>query len=995
MEAPIAADMKSVANRAYQRLMKQEINVSAKDLIAISPVLQDMLKDDCSRRGVPVERVTQVSASVVDGLQYEANEAWYSVPFQKAIYAGSLAYARERNGGKSVKMLVDSGAMVSVMSDSFRRTFGLPLRVDGNHTIRGINGSQEKLLGISENVLVDIGGVKSPVHFFIHDRPNHDIVHGQAFLMHCAASVEYDVDGAVLLTLRGHEGRVVRMEVTPKDARYLVNVDRPQTGLEMNAAQVQEDLLKENYELREEWIESEGSIDEEESDGALEETDEEPDAEVEGQEPTQTEVPLANAEQDLVGQVRQRLSHDNLRQHEKNSGGEVPSGQQARDWLSQPFPAASATIHFEPIEEDEPFRPLFIAATLLSTDTEDRSAQIYDVGTKYKPVARKVRPVAAAYPRHLNPPMKSPPMDRDPYTTPLTLAPPEFVPTEKITAERAKNISFGPEGFLNAEEKKLLMHVVVLREKAFAFADDERGLLKRSYAEPYRIPTVEHEPWQDVPIPVPIAARPALIKLIHDRIQTGLYEKTESAYASKWFAVPKKDGAWRIVHSLERLNAVTIRDAGAPPVLEDFTESLVGRSIYGLLDIFGGYDERELHEDSRPLTAFQTPLGHLQLTRLPQGYTNAVAEQMRINRHVLAEEVPQRVQIFLDDNPIKGPESGYNGRAMPGTSIRQFVWEYAVVLERILFRLEHAGLTASGKKLVLATNELEICGTVVTKHGRRMASDKINKIVRWPPLRNAKDVRSFVGMSTVVRIHIPDFSVIAAPLRQLTTKRRHFQWSEECERSFSTLKDIVGRDIVLHQLDYSEHAGEIIMAVDSAQVAAGAALFQIGRDGIRRPARYESVTFTEVEQRYSQPKLELCGLVKCLKRLKLYLWGRHFTIEVDAQALIQMVNSPDPLPNAAMNRWLAYIALFSFNMKHVKAERHQFPDALSRVRGSGSDTTAEDANDMISLGSFAIELHEATPESDLGWAVYFNDREHTPEWGGLGRYLETLEGGVE
>jgi hypothetical protein len=39
----------------------------------------------------------------------------------------------------------------------------------------------------------------------------------------------------------------------------------------------------------------------------------------------------------------------------------------------------------------------------------------------------------------------------------------------------------------------------------------------------------------------------------------------------------------------------------------------------------GGYDERELAEESRPLTTFDTPLGRLRLTPLPQGATNSVA----------------------------------------------------------------------------------------------------------------------------------------------------------------------------------------------------------------------------------------------------------------------------------------------------------------------------------------------------------------------------------
>jgi hypothetical protein len=73
------------------------------------------------------------------------------------------------------------------------------------------------------------------------------------------------------------------------------------------------------------------------------------------------------------------------------------------------------------------------------------------------------------------------------------------------------------------------------------------------------------------------------------------------------------------------MNRVTIRDAGLPPVTEEFIEAFAGRLCYGLGDIMGGYEKRELAEESQPLTTFDTPLGRFQLTRLPQGATNSVA----------------------------------------------------------------------------------------------------------------------------------------------------------------------------------------------------------------------------------------------------------------------------------------------------------------------------------------------------------------------------------
>ncbi|KAH8914674.1 DNA/RNA polymerase, partial [Atractiella rhizophila] len=92
------------------------------------------------------------------------------------------------------------------------------------------------------------------------------------------------------------------------------------------------------------------------------------------------------------------------------------------------------------------------------------------------------------------------------------------------------------------------------------------------------------------PIPIPIALKPAVIELIRERIRTGLYEPAASPYLSSWFAVEKKNGKIRIVHNLQKLNGVTIKDGGLPPNIAEHTDDCVGYACIGALDILGGYD---------------------------------------------------------------------------------------------------------------------------------------------------------------------------------------------------------------------------------------------------------------------------------------------------------------------------------------------------------------------------------------------------------------------
>ena len=101
---------------------------------------------------------------------------------------------------------------------------------------------------------------------------------------------------------------------------------------------------------------------------------------------------------------------------------------------------------------------------------------------------------------------------------------------------------------------------------------------------------------------------------MRERVKTGLYKQSTSSYSSPIFAVVKQDGKLlRIVHDLQQLNSFTIRDAGRPPCVDKFLESMAGRACYGLVDVMGGYNQRNLDPRLRPLTAFETGLGRMQL----------------------------------------------------------------------------------------------------------------------------------------------------------------------------------------------------------------------------------------------------------------------------------------------------------------------------------------------------------------------------------------------
>ncbi|KAI0323385.1 hypothetical protein GY45DRAFT_1230783, partial [Cubamyces sp. BRFM 1775] len=62
---------------------------------------------------------------------------------------------------------------------------------------------------------------------------------------------------------------------------------------------------------------------------------------------------------------------------------------------------------------------------------------------------------------------------------------------------------------------------------------------------------------------------------------------------------------------------------------------------------------------------------------------------------------------------------------------RKFVYEYATTFDRVFRRLELAGLTASGTKLVLAAPQVQIVGSVVSHEGWHLSHGIVSKVSKW------------------------------------------------------------------------------------------------------------------------------------------------------------------------------------------------------------------------------------------------------------------------
>jgi len=357
-----------------------------------------------------------------------------------------------------------------------------------------------------------------------------------------------------------------------------------------------------------------------------------------------------------------------------------------------------------------------------------------------------------------------------------------------------------------------------------------------------------------------------------------------------------------------------------------------------MMDLFIGYDHHTLAEQSHDLTTFQTPLGMLCLTVLPQGWTDSPAVFQNDMAFILQHKIDISLN-FQDDINVLGPHTCYN--LLDGTfetttnnpGIQCFMWEHCNDVNRILHCLKHARATVSVKKLFMCQSEVIVIGQTCTYKGHIPNVTKVSKI---------PEVHGFLSTTGTVRIWIKDFAATSHPLVHLIRNNIPFVWGEQEQAAMDTLKSAIATSPAIRLLDYSS-INEVILMVNSSHIAARYILSQMDNNRRCHPAHFSLIMWNKHKSHYSQAKLELYGLFCMLKAVKVWIISvKNFTVEVDAQYVKGMLNNPNIQPNASMNHWLTSIQTFNFKLWHVSATKHEGPDGLSRRRrGEDKDRDEE------------------------------------------------------
>ena len=420
-------------------------------------------------------------------------------------------------------------------------------------------------------------------------------------------------------------------------------------------------------------------------------------------------------------------------------------------------------------------------------------------------------------------------------------------------------------------------------------------------------------------------------------LEADIIEVSNSPYQSPVLVVNKKVGEdgiqkKRFCLDFRKLNSNTISENLPTPQIRDIYDKISGSKFFSLFDLNAAYFQNVLHKDSRKYTAFCTRTNKFQFKVLPYGVKNGVGGFCRTMELAMGH-LQDCCLSYVDDLICFSPTFD----------------QHLIDIEKVFLALEKANLKVSAQKCKWFAFELKLLGFIVSGTSMKTDPSKIKAIEERKRPTNVKETQIFLGCCSYYRNLIKDFAKIAKPLFELLKKENKFEWENEHQNAFETLKNKLKESPIV-RLPVLDRP--FIVYTDSSSWALGCYLAQVCPEtGQEYVVSYGSRLLKDAEKYYSVCEKELLAIIYALNLWKVYLC-KKFKIITDAKAITYITTHKSPNPRLV--RLMIFIQGFDFELIYRKGSDNQVADFLSRpVR----DLITENTEKL-----FSIETNEFDEE---------------------------------
>ena len=298
----------------------------------------------------------------------------------------------------------------------------------------------------------------------------------------------------------------------------------------------------------------------------------------------------------------------------------------------------------------------------------------------------------------------------------------------------------------------------------------------------------------------PIAWHDQFVQELYFLKEKNFIVPSTSPWVSPMFAVPKKRDDIHLVVNYRRLNDVTIPDPYVMPRSEVQLDVMGKANIYSKLDLKKGYYQVPVAPHHRDKTSILL-LCISGLAMLHQHFKGCWMSSCKV-RQSLQDAISKtsafsvRIGLTISCISVKFFQTGES-------------WPYSAL-----------------KKNTFGSDNCEFLGHQVGSGKINPQTAKTEAAAKYQQPRTKPDIRSFLGLAGYYRWYIPNFSAIAAPLADCTktSASEKIEWTEDCKKSFGSLKKALTSKPTLVPPNYSN---QFILHTDASNRGIGAVLSQV------------------------------------------------------------------------------------------------------------------------------------------------------------------------